>query len=80
MPSITVKNIPDTLYDRVRKLAAANRRSINSEIIVCLERAVGVRPLDVEAEIARARRIREWTAEYRIGDEDLDAAKKQGRP
>lgn len=80
MTSITVKNIPDGLYDRVRRLAEANRRSINSEIIVCLERAVGSRPYDVEAEVADARMIRERTADYRIDDTSFDAAKDRGRP
>lgn len=80
MASITVKNIPDELYERVRRMAEANRRSINSEIIVCLERAVGSRPHAVEAEIADARMIRERTAAYRIDDAAFDEAKYRGRP
>ena len=80
MPSITVKNIPDAVYERVRRLAAANRRSINSEIIVCLERAVGSRRKDVETTLVEARLIRERTAEYRIDDAAFEEAKRRGRP
>lgn len=40
MPSITVKNIPEDLYDLLKQRAEANRRSINSEIIVCIEQAI----------------------------------------
>lgn len=40
MASITVKNIPDDLYKRLKQRAAANHRSINSEIIVCIEQVV----------------------------------------
>ena len=39
MATITVKNIPDEIYERLKGAASANRRSINREIIVCLERA-----------------------------------------
>lgn len=39
MPVLTIKGMPDTLYRRLKARAAANRRSLNSEIIVCLEQA-----------------------------------------
>ncbi|MGW8257906.1 MAG: TA system antitoxin ParD family protein [Thermoguttaceae bacterium] len=32
MSSITVKKIPEDLYEQLRQLAAATHRSINSEI------------------------------------------------
>ena len=80
MPSITVKNVPAELYERLRQSAKANRRSINAEIIVCIERAVSAQPVDPEMVIARARELREKTAGYRISDEDLSAAKADGRP
>ena len=38
MPTITVKNIPDDIYERLKEVAGANHRSINREMIVCLER------------------------------------------
>jgi len=41
MPTITVKNIPDELYERLKEVASANRRSINSEIIISIEHHVG---------------------------------------
>ena len=80
MPSITVKNVPVDLYERLRQSAKANRRSINAEIIVYIERAVTPQPVDPEAVIASAREMREKTAGYRITDEDLSAAKADGRP
>ena len=80
MPSITVKNVPAGLYERLRQSAQANRRSINAEIIVCIERSVSPQPVDPELVIARARELRERTARYRITDEELGAAKTDGRP
>ena len=44
MPTITVKNIPEDLYARLKAYAAANRRSVNSQVIVCIERMPRVRP------------------------------------
>jgi plasmid stability protein len=80
MTTITVKNIPDDLYERLKRRAKANRRSINSEIIACIERSVSQRPLDVAAFLSEARQIREWTADYVTNDEELNAAKTEGRP
>ena len=40
MPSITLKGLPDELYDALRRRAATNRRSLNGEILHTLERAV----------------------------------------
>lgn len=80
MPTITVKNIPPDLYERLKLAAEANHRSINSEIIVCIERSLGGRPLDVEQFLERARRLREQTAHYQLSDEDFNEAKTSGRP
>ncbi len=80
MTTITVKNIPDDLYERLKQAAKTNHRSINSEIIACIERSVRPRPLDVETFLAEARQLREQTAGYVLTAEELDAAKNEGRP
>jgi antitoxin FitA len=36
MTTITVKHIPDALYERLKLTAKTNHRSINSEIIACI--------------------------------------------
>jgi len=38
MASITVRNIPDEVLERIRALSAIERRSLNNEILVILER------------------------------------------
>ena len=35
--SVTLKNIPDAVYERLKAAAELHRRSLNSEAIVCLE-------------------------------------------
>jgi plasmid stability protein len=79
MPTITVKNIPTDLYERLKQSARAHRRSMNSEIIVCIERAVRHRKIDPETMIVRARTLREKTAAYRLTDDVLSEAKTAGR-
>jgi len=80
MATITIKNIPDDLYEQLKEAAAANRRSINSEVIHLIEQAVSARQLDPEAFIARARLLRERAADYRLTDETLREARTAGRP
>jgi plasmid stability protein len=80
MATITVKNIPDDLYEQLKRNARANHRSINSEIIACIERSVGSRALNVTTFLADARRLREMTAFHVLTDDELEAAKEEGRP
>ncbi len=80
MTTITVKSIPPELYDQVRSAAAANHRSINREIIACLERVYSSQAIDPEAMIAKARQLREELGTYRVNDEELDGARQAGRP
>jgi len=79
MPSITVKNIPPDIYEFLKKSAINNHRSINNEIIACIESQVRSRPVDPEQLLARARRLREKTAPYIITDDEFTAAKENGR-
>lgn len=43
MATLTVKNIPDDLYEQLKKRARLNHRSINSEIIFSLKKVLGFR-------------------------------------
>jgi len=80
MPAITLKNIPDDLYDRLKESARAHRRSLNSEILYCVERTLIPYRVDVSEHISMARKIREKTADYPLTDDLLNAAKNNGRP
>jgi plasmid stability protein len=40
MANLTLRNIPDNLLERIRSLSNAERRSLNSEILVLLERSL----------------------------------------
>ena len=44
MVSITIKNIPEQLYSKLKTQAKLNHRSMNGEILHCLEDAVRPKP------------------------------------
>lgn len=79
MANITVKNIPDELYRRLKQQAEANHRSLNSEIIQCIEQAVLSRPIEAGTFLARAQALRELTSNYLASDDELEDAKRSGR-
>lgn len=59
MPTnITLKNIPDELYDKLKETAQINHRSLNSEVIFCLERVLYPVRISTEERLERARKIR----------------------
>jgi antitoxin FitA len=59
MPAaITLKGIPDDLYERLKRSAKAHHRSLNSEVIACLERQLAPQVISVDERLARARALR----------------------
>lgn len=81
MPTtLTLKNIPDTVYERLKLSAETHRRSLNSEAIVCLEAALlPAKPTPTER-IARARELRSGLPKIKFRTQDIDAEKRRGRP
>jgi plasmid stability protein len=80
MASLTIKGIPDELLESLRRSAEANRRSINSEVLLRLERSAGLKPIDPEERIARIRRLHERVPLPPLTDEFLEQAISEGRP
>jgi antitoxin FitA len=81
MPAtITLKNIPDEVYDRLRLSAATHRRSLNSEAIVCLETVLLPIKLGANERLARARQLRAELVPGKFRARDIDTMKRRGRP
>lgn len=81
MPTtLTLKNIPDTVYERLKLSAEAHRRSLNSEAIVCLEAMLLPAKMTPMERIARARALRSTLPKGKFRARDIDTAKRQGRP
>ena len=80
MATMTLKNVPDDLYDQLKQSAERHRRSINSEAIVCLERALQSTIVDAEQLMARAANLRARVGDLFVTDADLRTARDEGRP
>ena len=76
--TITLKNIPDDVYKALKESAERNRRSMNSEAIVCLERVLGPHRITVEDRLERIRRLRE-SLNIETTPEEIDRFKREGR-
>jgi len=81
MPTtLTLKNIPDEVYERLKASAETHRRSLNSEAIVCLESVLLPGRLTPSERLARARALRATLAPVECQAADIDALKREGRP
>lgn len=78
--TITLKNIPDAIYDSLKQAAEAHHRSLNSEVIACLERVLLPSKAGPDERLARARLIRESLAGKKFKAADIAKAIAQGRP
>jgi len=78
--TITLKNIPDEIYESLKNAADAHHRSINSEAIACLERVLLPSKISNEEQIARARKIRESLEGKKFKAADIMKAINSGRP
>jgi plasmid stability protein len=80
MATLTIKNLPDALYRRLKAMAAEHRRSINSEAILAVERAVAdsgaLEPSEILAGLRQARARLDGVF---VTDSALRAGRSQGR-
>lgn len=80
MATLTIKNLPDSLYARLKELAAEHRRSINSEAILAVERAViGEKVRDPQEILAELRGARGRMGKLFVTDSSLQKARTSGR-
>ena len=80
MPTtLTLKNIPDEVYQRLKHAAEIHRRSMNSEAIVCLEAVLMPKRLSASERLARASALRETLRNTEFLPADIDTFKQSGR-
>ena len=79
MTAFTLKNIPEDLYERIKRSAKKNRRSINSEILFRIEKSMSEEYSDAGQVIRQARQLRELTRYSPPRSVDINEAKKSGR-
>lgn len=78
--TITLKNIPDDVYIRLKAAAESHRRSINSEAIVCLEAVLMPVRAQPSERLARARALRASLNAAKFDSADTDVFKRADRP
>ena len=80
MPAITLKNIPENLYEHLKIAAKGHHRSINAEIIACLEKELMPVKIAPKQRLTRAKAIREELKMANIDPEEIENAIDEGRP
>ncbi|MBK7543650.1 MAG: plasmid stability protein [Candidatus Competibacteraceae bacterium] len=80
LTTLTLKNIPDELYNRLKASAELHRRSLNSEAILCLETTLFPKKIDSNERLLRARQLRHGLNATNFQAHDIDELKRQGRP
>ena len=80
MATLTIKKLPDEIYAKLKESASLHRRSMNSEAVVCLEKALLGDRIDPEALHERVKALRERIGPLNLTDEEINKAKRQGRP
>jgi plasmid stability protein len=78
--TLTLKNIPDAVYKRLKASAETHRRSLNSEAIVCLESVLMPGRVSPAERLARAKTLRAALPKASFKARDIDALKREGRP
>ena len=79
MATLTIKNVPEKLHQRLKESAAQHRRSINSEAISCLEKVLVSTRVDPQVFLAEVRALRKRMPRMYVTEEFLRAAKNEGR-
>lgn len=76
MKTLTVRNVPDDLYHSLSSLATRNRRSLQQQVLVVLER---VRTLDQPSPLRRAADWRKRLEGRALGDTILEVREERSR-
>lgn len=80
MPALTIKNIPDSLYEQLKSAAELHRRSINSEVLVCLEKVLVAKKTNTNDRLQRIEQLRASIKPNIITADDINQAIENGRP
>ena len=78
MPSITIKSLPPALHERLKDIARRHHRSLQNEIVACLERHAERLPPSKSELMAEAARLRDKLLWF--DHELVDEYKRSGRP
>lgn len=76
--NITVKEIPARLHRTLKARAKAHGRSLNTEVLACLQASAMSSAVDVDVLLRHARAVR-GSLKVRLTERDLVLSKREGR-
>ena len=80
MPTnLTLKGVPDEVYEQLKQAATVNHRSLNSEIIARLESQLLTRRMSAQDHLSAIRATRARLSSANFDHEDIDKIKREGR-
>lgn len=79
MPSMTIKNIPNRIYQNLKRNARNNHRSLNGETIACLERSLGLTQPSTDAVLSGIDKLRDSLKKVNVTDRVLRSVRNEGR-
>jgi antitoxin FitA len=77
--TLTIRNLPTHIYESLKQSAEIHRRSMNSEVIICLETVLASTQVTTAEKLARARAVRATIAGKKFDHKLVDEFKKAGR-
>ena len=80
MPALTIKNIPDDLYHELKNIAEQHHRSIDSEVIICLQRALFPKSISPEDKLITIQALRSQIQPNIITTEEIEQTLNESRP
>jgi len=78
MTTITLKNVPPNVHIGIKKRAEKHHRSVNSEIVYCLERILGLAEDEVDDILAKVE-IAHKGIKVSLKQSEIRAAINEGR-
>jgi len=80
MATITLKNVPDDVHVALKQRASRHKRSLNQEVIHCLDMVLGRSHRDPRDLLTGIRSLRSRISLKQVELSWINDAKRQGRP
>jgi len=78
--SLKVKNISEALYEKLKQRAKLRHRSVNKEVLVCIQEALESRRVDPQSFLARIEALHRQMPAPLLTEKMLRRGKTKGRP
>lgn len=79
MQTLIIKGISDRLYLALERRAVANRRTVEEEVVACLESSSEAADFDARAWLAKLDRLHRRFPLRSLTDEQIRAERRRGR-